>query len=74
MLGRQPALEELEHSGVGSYLMPGSPLGFSGCERTPVRRAPVLGEHTEEVLAELLGLSDAEIGRLDQAGLASLGR
>ncbi len=34
----------------------------------PVRRAPLLGEHTEEVLAEVLGLDSSEIGRLHDAG------
>ena len=29
-----------------------------------MRRAPLLGEHTDEILADVLGLSDAEIGRL----------
>ena len=33
-----------------------------------MRRAPQLGEHTEQVLAEVLGLSGAEVGRLHDAG------
>jgi 2-methylfumaryl-CoA isomerase len=33
-----------------------------------VRRAPTLGEHTDEILADLLGLSGAEIGRLHDTG------
>ena len=36
----------------------------------PARRAarPLLGEHTEEILADVLGLGEAEIGRLFDAG------
>lgn len=60
-----PLFEAVEHPRVGAYLMPGSPLDFAGMQRLPVRRAPQLGEHTEEVLADVLGLSDAEIGRLE---------
>lgn len=63
-----PLFEELEHPGVGSYPMPGSPLWFDAVTRGPVRRAPALGEHTDEILAGLLGLSDAEIGRLHGSG------
>lgn len=63
-----PMWETVEHPGVGSYLMPGTPLDFSGIPRQPVRRAPLLGEHTEEVLAEVLGLSSSEIGRLEADG------
>jgi 2-methylfumaryl-CoA isomerase len=63
-----PMFEEVEHPGVGTYLMPGSPLDFSGVARLPVRRAPQLGEHTEEVLADVLGLSSTEIARLHDAG------
>jgi 2-methylfumaryl-CoA isomerase len=62
-----PMWEEVEHPGVGRYRMPGSPLGFSASDRVPVRRAPLLGEHTEQVLAEVLGLSGTEIGRLHDA-------
>jgi 2-methylfumaryl-CoA isomerase len=64
-----PMFEEVEHPGVGTYLMPGSPLDFSAVARLPVRRAPQLGEHTEAILADVLSLSATEIGRLHDAGI-----
>ena len=64
-----PMWDEVEHPGVGRYLMPGSPLGFSAVPRGQVRRAPQLGEHTAEVLSDVLGLTDAEVGRLSERGV-----
>lgn len=64
-----PMFESVEHPGVGTYPMPGTPLDFSGLDRAPVRRAPLLGEHTEEILADVLGLSGTEIGRLHDGGV-----
>jgi 2-methylfumaryl-CoA isomerase len=61
--------EIVEHPGVGEYLMPGTPLDFSAVPRVPVRRAPQLGEHTEAVLSDLLGMTTAEIGRLERDGV-----
>jgi 2-methylfumaryl-CoA isomerase len=58
-----PMWETVEHPGVGSYLMPGTPLDFSGIPRQPVRRAPLLGEHTEEVLAAI-GYDSTRIAEL----------
>jgi 2-methylfumaryl-CoA isomerase len=69
-----PMWELVEHPGVGSYLMPGTPLDFSAFERLPVRRAPLLGEHTESVLSELLGLTTSEVGRLERDGLIHCAR
>ena len=63
--------EEVEQPGIGTYVMPASPLDFSAAERLPPRRAPLLGEHTDEVLTEVLGLSDAEIGRLSDLGVVA---
>jgi 2-methylfumaryl-CoA isomerase len=69
-----PMFELVEHPGVGSYPMPGSPLGFSALDRLPVRRAPQLGENTEEVLGDVLGLTQAEIGRLVESGVVAVDR
>jgi 2-methylfumaryl-CoA isomerase len=68
-----PMFEPVEHPGVGTYLMPRSPLDFLGYERLPVTRAPRLGEHTEPILADWLKLTDREIGALSAAGTVSLG-
>lgn len=59
-----PMFSTVEQPGVGRYLMPGLPLDFSAVPRAPARPAPVLGQHTEEVLAGVLGLGSAELGRL----------
>jgi 2-methylfumaryl-CoA isomerase len=66
-----PMFQEVEAPGIGTYLMPSSPLNFEACERLPARRAPMLGEHTDEVLADVLGLTDAEIGRLYDDGVVA---
>ncbi len=66
-----PMFEEVEQPGIGTYLMAGSPLDFSELGRLPVRRAPMLGAHTDEVLADVLSLSDAEIGRLHDDGVVA---
>jgi 2-methylfumaryl-CoA isomerase len=66
-----PMFSEVEQPGIGTYLMPGSPLDFSGAERLRATRAPLLGEHTDEVLYDLLGLSSGEIGRLHDEGIVA---
>ncbi len=59
-----PLFQRIEQPGIGSYLTPGLPLDFAASPRLPPEPAPRLGEHTDTVLAEVLGLSAAEIGRL----------
>jgi 2-methylfumaryl-CoA isomerase len=59
-----PLFAPVDQPGIGRYLMPGLPLDFAAEPRLPPRPAPLLGEHTDAVLAEVLGLSTAEIGRL----------
>ena len=66
-----PMFGEVEQPEIGTYLMPGSPLAFSGAERLRPERAPLLGEHTDEVLAGVLGLGDIEIGRLHDQGIVA---
>jgi len=66
-----PMFDLVEQPGIGTYLMPGSPLVFGACDRLPPRPAPLLGEHTDEVLGDILGLSDAAIGRLHDEGVVA---
>lgn len=61
---QNPLFTHQFQSGVGHYLMPGSPLRFSTAANPDARPAPRLGEHTDEILAEVLGLSASAIGAL----------
>ncbi len=51
------------------YPVPGPAATVVGHFRDAPTPAPRLGAHTDEVLAELLGMSSGEIGRLHDAGL-----
>ena len=62
---------EVEQPGIGRYPMPGLPLDFSAAPREPTRPAPRLGEHTDQVLSEVLGLPAREVARLHEAGIAA---
>ena len=55
--------------GIGSYMAAGAPWNFSAFERQPAQPAPKLGQQTDEVLADVVGLSSAEIGRLHDDGV-----
>lgn len=64
-----PIFTDLDQPGLGRFPVPGSPFRFGAAARETPVRAPELGEHTEEVLAEVAGLSAAQIGRLFDQGI-----
>ena len=66
-----PMFSMLERPGIGRYLMAGSPLDFGQVARVPVRPAPQLGQHTDEILLDVLGLSEAEVGKLHDEGIVA---
>jgi len=66
-----PMLQYVKQPGIGEYLTPGSPIAFDGVAREPVAPAPSLGQHTDEVLAAVLGLPDHVISRLHDTGVAA---
>ena len=68
-----PMFVRREQAGIGEMLMPGTPLEFTGLDREGVAGAPGLGEHTDQVLSELLNLSSEEIGRLHDQKLVGSG-
>lgn len=66
-----PMFANVEQPGIGTYRMPGSPLDFDSAPRLAPRPAPLLGEHTDEILSTLLGFSDGEIARLHDEGVVA---
>ncbi|HEX7043903.1 MAG TPA: CoA transferase [Burkholderiales bacterium] len=62
-------LVEAQHPTIGALRMTGSPLKLRSIEARPLEPPPLLGQHTEEVLRERLGLEAAEIEALRAAGV-----
>jgi crotonobetainyl-CoA:carnitine CoA-transferase CaiB-like acyl-CoA transferase len=57
----------VDHPTLGAVKALGSPIKMSATPPDPSRRAPLLGEHTDEVLRES-GVTTEEIARLRSAG------
>ena len=66
-----PLFEDVDQPGIGRFMMPGSPLEFRRHAREPIRPAPTLGQHTDEILAGVLGLGSAKIGELRDKGIVA---
>jgi len=72
---RDPRLADnlfaVDHSSGHRYPTPGAAARAPGEDRRPPAPAPRLGQHTDEVLSERLGLSPGEIARLHDRGLVA---
>jgi 2-methylfumaryl-CoA isomerase len=66
-----PVFRDIEQPGLGKLRVGGSPLAFSELHREDPRPAPQLGEHSEQILAEDLGLSAHEIASLRDRGIVA---
>ena len=66
-----PLFDEISHPSGETYIAAGFPGVMPSMEREPVRPAPQLGAQTDEILSVELGLPDAEIGRLHDAGIVA---
>jgi CoA:oxalate CoA-transferase len=61
-------LVEVEHPRIGRFTLPNTPVKLSRTPGGVHGPSPDVGEHTDDVLRELLGLPDEEIARLRDAG------
>jgi crotonobetainyl-CoA:carnitine CoA-transferase CaiB-like acyl-CoA transferase len=61
--------EVLEHPIIGRHAVPRVPYRLAGTALSFRRPAPTLGQHTDEVLAERLGLTHDELAALSEAGV-----
>ena len=68
-----PLFQTIDQPGIGPLLTPGSPLDFAAAPRGAVAPGPRLGQHTDQILAELLGLGDGAIGALHERGIVAGG-
>ncbi len=62
---------EVDHPLAGKYKTVNNPIKFSA---TPVERktpAPVIGQHSRDVLTRVLGLTDAQVDELVNAGVVA---
>jgi formyl-CoA transferase len=72
-IAAEPALRntgtvvEVDHPERGKYLTVGNPIKLSDSPADVVR-SPLLGEHTDEVLREVVGMNDSEIQAARQQG------
>jgi crotonobetainyl-CoA:carnitine CoA-transferase CaiB-like acyl-CoA transferase len=72
LAARNMMVELARYDGVEQpVLTPGNPVRISGVPQLDDRRVPWLGEHTDDVLRDVLGLSDERLAELhDQAVIA----
>ena len=66
-----PMFTDLAQPGIGNYPVPGSPVTSTAFDRLPPRAAPRLGEHSEAILADVLGLGAGQIGSLMDRGVVA---
>ena len=66
-LRKSGTIVEVDHPERGSYLTVGCPIKMSDCN-VDVRRAPLLGEHTREVLVDVLGYDGEDLQRIADSG------
>lgn len=58
---------EIDHPTRGKYVSVGNPIKLSD-SATAVERSPLLGEHTDQILSEVLGMDSADIEAARSAG------
>jgi crotonobetainyl-CoA:carnitine CoA-transferase CaiB-like acyl-CoA transferase len=68
-LATRGSLVTVQHAEIGPELHSGNPIRMSRTPVTTAPAAPLLGEHTEELLIDLLGLSTEEVERLVAEGI-----
>jgi 2-methylfumaryl-CoA isomerase len=59
-----PLFTVIDQPGIGRYPVAATPLQFGAVTREPPKPAPLLGQHTDEILSGILGLPGHEIARL----------
>ena len=62
---------ELDHPKRGKWYNVGMPIKLSASPAV-IKRSPMLGEHTDEILRQVLGYDEGKVASLKQAGAFSI--
>ena len=68
---QNPMFAMVDQPGVGRVLAPRTPLDYREIDRNSPAPAPRLGQHTEEILLEVLNLSAHDVGLLHDNGIVA---
>ena len=66
-----PIFKTIEQPGIGKYPVPSGAMHFSKIDRESPKPAPTVGQHTDEILSELLNLDSTTIGRLHDTNIVA---
>lgn len=64
-------VKEIDHASLGKLKVLNSPVKYSRSGPSIRTAPPLLGEHTKDVLQEILGMDDATVDKLIEEGVAS---
>lgn len=64
-------IKEIEHPACGPLKLVNTPVKFSQSEPSIRIPPPLLGQHTQEILSELVGLTDSNIESLRKEGVVA---
>jgi 2-methylfumaryl-CoA isomerase len=66
-----PVFARINTAGVGQHLAAGTAVRIADVTRGAIDPAPLLGQHTEQILMDILRLDSATVGRLHDSGVVA---
>ena len=69
-LNARGQIHTIDHPTRGRFRLPGAPVHLSASE-APTTPPPLAGQHTAEILGEVLGLSKDDVAALQERGIVA---
>ena len=64
-------IQEIQHPTCGPMKLINTPVKYSQSQPSIRSAPPTLGQHTDHILSEILGMGEGEIGRLRREGVVA---
>lgn len=70
IINERHMLWEIDDPFLGEKItVPGTPIKMHGCEDAPLRPAPMIGQHTDSILSDMLDMQADDIAKLHEDGV-----